>query len=337
MEQYVINNRRYMGCKQKLLLELQDVLQKYTTGNSFLDLFGGTGSVTAYFYPKYEKCIINDILYANELSYLAFFQSKDFEQDKVDYYTEVFNNLNADEIEDNYFSINYGYDRFFYKDDALIIGEIRQRIEDAYTQKEITKSTYNVLLCSLMFSTDKVAQTCGIYDSYSKTKRNFKHFVFNCIKPYDCDNVAVYRKDANEIVKEVVTDIVYLDPPYNSRDYGRYYHVLEQLIKWDNAELNDNAARHPKNINEIKSKYCTKREAFDTFKHMIEDIQSKYIVVSYNNHPKNCMTYDEIISTLEAKGKLTIVSKDYKAYNAGKTDATISKENTEYFFVVETK
>jgi adenine-specific DNA-methyltransferase len=50
-------------------------------------------------------------------------------------------------------------------------------------------------------------------------------------------NNEVYNKDANELIREIESDILYIDPPYNSRQYFNSYHVPENIVKWDNAEL----------------------------------------------------------------------------------------------------
>lgn len=32
-------------------------------------------------------------------------------------------------------------------------------------------------------------------------------------------------------------DILYLDPPYNERQYAPKYHILETIAKWDNPKI----------------------------------------------------------------------------------------------------
>ena len=68
----------------------------------------------------------------------------------------------------------------------------------------------------------------------------------------------------------ITFDIVFLDPPYNSRDYGQYYHVLEQIVKWDKPELFGKTAK-PKGI--VKSEYCS-NSATKTFEELIEDLKA---------------------------------------------------------------
>lgn len=40
--------------------------------------------------------------------------------------------------------------------------------------------------------------------------------------------------DANQLVRKVKADIAFIDPPYNSRQYSRFYHILENIVQWKN-------------------------------------------------------------------------------------------------------
>jgi len=136
-------------------------------------------------------------------------------------------------------------------------------------------------------------------------------------------DVSIFRQDANELAKKVTADIVYIDPPYNSRQYSRFYHLLETLVKWDKKELFGTAL---KPVTENMSAYCTVK-APQVFSELIDDLDAKYIVVSYNNtynpkshSSKNKIQLEEIQKTLESKGSTQIFQKDHKFFNSGKTD-----------------
>ena len=162
-------------------------------------------------------------------------------------------------------------------------------------------------------------------------KDDKKSFVFQLIEPLVIESgtkVEIYRKDANELVKDIEADIAFLDPPYNSRDYGQYYHVLEQIVKWDKPELFGKTAK-PKGI--VKSEYCS-NSAAKTFEELIEDLKVKYILVTYNNSfstsasSRNKISYEDMVRILSNKGELEIFENNYKAFNAGKTNIEGHKE-----------
>ena len=116
-----------------------------------------------------------------------------------------------------------------------------------------------------------------------------------------------------------------------------FYHVLENLTTWKKPKLYGTAL---KPIPENMSEYC-KNSAEKAFSALINDLDCKYIVVSYNNtynskssSSKNKMTIENIKEILSSKGKLTCFEKPYQFFNAGKTELADHKE---FIFLVEVK
>ena len=81
---------------------------------------------------------------------------------KIDYCINEFNNIKGKE---NYFSKHFG-DKFFSKDTAKKIGTIRENIEKLYKKNEINFRERAILITSLIYASDKIANTCGHYDAY---------------------------------------------------------------------------------------------------------------------------------------------------------------------------
>ena len=138
--------------------------------------------------------------------------------------------------------------------------------------------------------------------------------MFKLIEPIEHNSrIQIFREDANELVKRIKCDICYIDPPYNSRQYSRFYHVLENLTQWKKPKLFGEALK-PKPEN--TSEYC-KTKAPEKFYELIKNINSKYIAVSYNNtysskssSSKNKITLEQIESTLEKKVGLKYLKKN---------------------------
>ena len=66
-----IYNRRYIGNKRKLLMNIEKAVIDYIGEEKYIfaDLFGGTGVVAEHFAKKGYKVIVNDILYSNYIFY----------------------------------------------------------------------------------------------------------------------------------------------------------------------------------------------------------------------------------------------------------------------------
>lgn len=86
--------------------------------------------------------------------------------------------------------------------------------------------------------------------------------------------------DANEFIKTVKADLVYIDPPYNSRQYCDAYHLLENIAEWNKPKVYGIAKKMDRT--KLKSRYCTNR-AVEAFEELIKNCNCRYILVSYNN------------------------------------------------------
>lgn len=324
---YQISNRRYTGSKYKLLDWIENLIMENCEGDVFFDVFAGTGVVSDRMKAHYGKMIINDFLFSNEIIYKGFFGSGTFDEARLMAYKEKFLQLDAEKLPENYVSENFG-GKYFSINDARLIGEIREEIEKS--KGVLSDREYCILLSSLIYSMDKVANTVGHYDAYRKIERIDDRFAFELIQPEkEDDNFTIYREDANELVKKVKADIAFIDPPYNSRQYSRFYHVLENVVQWKKPALEGTALKPP---SENMSDYC-RSSAPEVFADLIANIDVGYIVVTYNNtyHSKssssmNKITLEEIKEILATKGSTEIFEKKHPCFNAGKTEFDDHKE-----------
>ena len=328
---FKINNRRYTGSKFKLLEWIKNTIEDETEKNhTFCDLFAGTGCVADKFTDK-KNLIVNDFLFSNNIIYKAFFSSKNFNKKKIIEISKKYLEIKSSKVSSNYFDKNFG-GKFFSLNDAKSIGFIRDKIDT----ENCNTSEKNILLASLLYSVDKSANTVGHYDAFRKKIKIKDKFVFKLIEPIEHNSkIQIFREDANELVKKIKCDICYIDPPYNSRQYSRFYHILENLTQWKKPKLFGEALKpEPENMSE----YC-KTKAPEKFQELISNINSKYIVVSYNNtykskssSSKNKITLEQILSTLKKKGKTKTFKKKHNYFNAGKTNFD---NHYEYLFITK--
>ena len=169
-EKFELRNRRYLGNKNKLLPFIKKIIHE-NCGNeidSFCDLFAGTGSVSQAFNNKHTKIISNDILTSNYFSLCTFLSSDNSNIEKIQEKIKYLNSLKP--RGNNYFSLRYG-GTFYTLENAKKIGLVRDtidKISDNYSEKKI-------LVTSLIYAMDKVANTVGHYDAYRK--------LLDCINP----------------------------------------------------------------------------------------------------------------------------------------------------------
>ncbi len=334
---FKIGNRRYTGSKLKLKDWIKNlIIENCSDCHSFCDLFAGTGIIADTLIDEFDNFVLNDFLYSNEVNYKAFFMNEKFDLQKLLSYKKRYDDLNVDDLDDNYVSENYG-GKFFEHGDSKTIGYIRQDIEN--NKHDLNEREYSILLASLLYSFDKCANTVGHYEAYFKGKVISRSFTFELITPYDTiaakKEFEIYRQDSNLLASKIKSDVVYIDPPYSSRQYSRFYHVLENITKWEKPQLYGTAMKPPA---ENMSAYCSSA-AKKAFSDLVDSLTCKYIVVSYNNtynskssSSENKMTLEDIESILSKKGKTKKFEMPFRAFNAGKTDIQNHKE---FIFITE--
>ncbi len=310
-----------MGNKNKLLPFIKKIIYENCGDviDSFCDLFAGTGSVSQAFNNKHTKIISNDQLISNYFPLCTFLLNNDSDitnvQEKIKYLNSLKPKAN------NYFSLRYG-GTFYTLDNAKKIGLIRNaidKISDSHSEKQI-------LVTSLMYAMDKIANTVGHYDAYRKSMNYTKPIKLRLPKlekKVINHNNVILNEDANTAVKKVKSDVLYLDPPYNSRHYCDAYHLLENVAIWKKLPTFGKAEKIDRK--HIKSRYCFK-DASIVFEELIMNAKAKHIFLSYNStrnsrHGRSNSKISDyaIKKILTKKGKLRIFETSHPEFTTGKS------------------
>lgn len=342
---------RYIGNKTNLLKNINQVIKDNCDGNEkvFCDLFSGTSSVARFFKNRY-KIISNDILY---FSYVL--QRATITNNEIPDFEKLKNKLNVENVLDYLETINIDrkkYKTFIYDnyspndncermyltpENAKRIDYIRTTIEKWKKENLIKENEYFYLLATLIEGVPFVSNITGTYGAYLKDwdKRAFKKFemirlnVVNNNEENEC-----YREDANELIKKVSGDILYIDPPYNSRQYLPNYHLLETIARYDEPKINGKTGI--RTYTEEKSNYCIKSKVYDELEELIKNAKFKHIIMSYNQ--EGLLKKEEIEQILKKYGDkdtYKLYQIPYKQYE-NKLTKKIEK-HYEYIFYIKKK
>lgn len=325
---------RYIGSKTRLLDFIKNVIEseqvksnfKYET---FSDIFGGTGAVGKWAKSEGYKVIGNDLLYFSyilqslnisfneypEFLGISFIKSKD-NKDRTLELIDYLNNLKPKVgfITNNY--SEYKSERkYFSIENAQLIDAIRIEIENLFNINKITKNEYIFLIGLLIEAIPFISNISGVFGAYLKKwdNRALKKLklVLPTIIKTNKEHI-IYNMNANNLVKEIQTDILYLDPPYNSRQYLSNYHLLETVALYDNPNIfGVSGVRNDQNK---KSEFCSKVKALSSFNDLIENSNAKLILLSYNS--EGLMSEEDIISVLSKKGKVEIYKLEYRRFQS---------------------
>ena len=318
---YSLQNRRYIGNKYKLLSFIEQVLyEENIKYNSVVDLFAGTGVVSDFFMSHNKKVVINDNLYSNYVFYNAWLSGGEYSRNKIEELIDYYNRSNGF-LRENYFSNTFANTYYSYSD-ALRIGSIREHIEGI--KSSLTKREYYIVLSSLLYTADKIANTVGHFEAFLAKPPKEKGVVLENlnIKKYNIDP-DIYQEDANILVRNIKSDLLYLDPPYNARQYVNFYHVLENLAEWKKLPVYGKTLKFI--CDEKKSQYSQSKATL-ALSDLVNNTNTKYILLSYNNTYSaksgasiNKIKSDDIISILTSVGYVKKFSVKYPSFNSGKT------------------
>jgi adenine-specific DNA-methyltransferase len=353
----------YIGSKLSLLKFLEESINKVVDKNCnvFCDLFAGTGIVGRYFKEKGYKIIANDIQYYSYVlnrHYIGNHEELSFS--KLEREIAELKNVdtkNRKNIVCDYLSSLKGVRGFIYKNyclggtkskneerqyfsdkNGMRCDAIRQKIENWKKEKIISNNEYYFLITSLIESIDKYANTASIYGAFlKKLKKTAQNNLI--LKPAELiineQNHKVFNEDANKLSRKIKGDILYLDPPYNHRQYATNYHLLETIAKYDNPKIHGKTGL--REYQNQKSLYCSKSQVKKAFEDLILKSKVKYIFLSYNN--EGLMPVEDIKKIMSLRGKYGNFTKKYNRFKADKSEnRNYTADNTiEYLHYVVCK
>lgn len=321
----------YIGSKYSLLDFIKQAVfdvTGYTYGEPFIfaDLFAGTGVVGAEFKKLSCDVISNDIQYYSYVINKHYIEnSEEIRTDLLDY----FNQLKGIEgfVYKNY-CLGSGSGRNYFTDDnGKRCDAIRTELEKLLSTGEIDVTTYYYYLASLVNSIDKYANTASVYGAFLKhiKKSALKEFKLELLPIIHGSKGKVYNSDINSLIENISGDVLYLDPPYNARQYCTNYHVLETISKYDNPVLR--GVTGLREYSKQKSEYCSSQKVEKAFDDLISKARFKYIFLSYNN--EGLMSIDTIKNVMSNYGKYAQYTKEYRRFKADKDEnRNISSSST---------
>lgn len=313
----------YIGSKQTLCPILTNIITSEISDIkllSFLDMFAGTGSVGFRFQDLTNNSSANDLEYYSFVINSALL--------KCSYSTKlqsIIDHSNTLEGVDGLIFTNYAENdnserMFFIPENARKCDAIRIHIESLKNSNTININEYYFLLASLIVSMDKVANTSCVYGAYLKEYKKSALKLMNVIPIHtktDVNSEAnyVFNMTAEELSKkDIYYDIVYMDPPYNQRQYSANYCPLNYIAYYDKNIVLKGKTGTIDGYN--KSNFCSKMKVYDSFKTILDNMKCKYIFISYNN--EGLLSYDELVELLSSYGELKLYKIPYKKFKAQK-------------------
>lgn len=326
----------YLGSKKKLapwiLKNSKEIIEKHTNlsfkeGFDFSDIFAGTGQVTEAFYPYCKSILVNDFQ-PFSYKYLNRFNISNEVFKKAENYGNLFldkyelNPKEEKEIENcNFYKWYAG--KYFSEENTKRIIKLKNYIE-LYNKKEITSSeiveVMEAMEILLIEAADKVQNCTSNYSAYLKkikpsAQKKLVLSYKSSIKIYPSKHVVTLQEDANELADKLIGDVLYLDPPYNHRQYWTNYHILNTIASWDLSFTPVGKTFLPPK-EKRKSSLWSYKNSVETFLRRILESEFKVIILSYND--EGILSKDFIKEEMEKKGLYFFRETDYNKFKSKK-------------------
>lgn len=320
----------YIGSKYSLMdfltTTIVDVAGTNTEGKVFADLFAGTGVVGKTFKERGYRVISNDI------QYYSYVLNKHLIENVPPLSIDIIDNFNQLTGTEGFIYKNYcagsGSGRQYFTDqNGMKCDSIRIELEKLKKCGDIDEAQYYYLLASLINSIDKYANTASVYGAFLKQvkKSAAKEFELELLPIIDGDKESkAYNYNISDIIKSIGGDILYLDPPYNARQYCTNYHVLETIARYDSPELKGKTGL--RDYSSQKSLFCSPRTVVEAFDDVLRHADFDYIFLSYNN--EGLMPFDVIQHTMEKYGEYQRFEQEYRRFKADTDKNRNIKANT---------
>jgi len=323
----------YIGSKFQLLDWITTNMKEKTGWSSFDnktigDLFAGTGIVSYHFRKNGAKVISNDAeLYSSIITH-AFTRSVYTPNCKK--YIDEFQR----DIQENKHAASFGFvtskysphgseeRKFFTIENAKRIDYIRDKLETV--KHDISDDEYKFLLASIILSADAVSNVPAVYGCFLKNFKSkaIKNLVLSPVHNNTLSAIAysnTYNSDVlnTELFGSFNFDLVYLDPPYNERQYSKNYFPLNIIAKTPESLLSESPLKGKTGIPTdcFISPFCKKGDVSEkAFELLFRELKTKWLFLSYNS--ESIVPKDRMLEIMKKYGTATVIERDYKRFKS---------------------
>lgn len=327
---------RYMGSKNKIILDIHDILKDYKF-QSFLDVFAGS-NVVAYFMKTLGKKVIT-----NDFMAMSYYPSKALIENNSETLSDNDINFLLTNPSHSSFISSTFKDLYFSEEENEFLDRVRSNIE--LFDNEYKKA---IALASLIRACMK-KRPRGIFTYIGQRYNDGRKDIRKSLNQHFLDNIDAINKaifyngqqcqSLNELSQNLViyADLVYLDPPYYSlksdNDYVRRYHFVEGLAKnWEGLEIQKNTLT--KKFKSYPSPFSRKETAIDAFRKIFSLHQRSILAVSYSS---NSLPEKEELKDLLHEQKKNVqvheISHVYSFGNQNHKKGNSSNRVKEYLFI----
>ncbi len=202
----------------------------------------------------------------------------------------------------------HGGRMYFTDENGRKIDGMLALLRQGHREGFLERTELFLLLSALLDAADRVANISGTYGAFLKTWQP------NAKKPLtlrlpeifpSSERNEAHNADANELIRKLKGDVLYIDPPYNKRQYAANYHVLQVIAEYHSRDDLDSYERALygktglRPYDDLKSRYCVapagepgSNDAYGAMRDLILNARVDHVLVSYNE--EGILTREEL-------------------------------------------
>lgn len=213
---------------------------------------------------------------------------------------------------------------YFTQENANRIDAIRRKLHEWWTAGLIEDDAYYVLLASLIEGADRVANTAGVYAAYMKSWQSNARRALT-LRAEDplrgARGATANRADAAAVARGAgPMELIYIDPPYNARQYSGYYHVPEIIARgWFDAVPMLRGKTGLVAGEGQRSDWCSGRRVGDALAELLAATEARHALVSYNS--EGLLSERDLKDTLARAAKFGVVKRFSRGYRRYRSDS----------------
>ena len=222
-----------------------------------------------------------------------------------------------------FFTAHFAGERmYFTPENGQRIDAVRTTLHQWRSEGLMGDDAYYLLLAALIEGADRVANTAGVYAAYIKSWQP------NALRPLRLELLhpmkgipgsTAHREDATDVARSLgPLDLLYVDPPYNSRQYPGYYHVPELIARgWSDALPTLRGKTGLLSADGQRSAWCSARHVRQALVELLAATGARHVLVSYNSEgllPEKALK--ETLREASVDGRVVCFRKTYRRYRA---------------------
>lgn len=343
---------RYIGNKENIINKIYNILlDNNVEGEKFFDFFSGTTNVARFYKDLGYTVESSDVMYMSYCLQKAYIENNEeplfkkiiqtLPQQSMGYklfaspLDTVVDYLNQIPDVKGFIYNNYTPEgtkeleqprMYFSNENGLRIDAIRQQIETWNKEELLSDTEYYILLTCLIETVSFYANVAGVYAAFHKKwdPRAIKRLELRTIKIHNNKKInKVYNSNSLDLLEFIDTDILYLDPPYNERQYLPNYHLVETIAKYDNPKIK--GVTGMREYENKKSTFCNAKTALRDLETIIKTAKYKYLIMSYNS--EGIMPQEEIINMMSKYGTVKLEQFQYARFKSNNNGLSKTKKH----------